>query len=101
MASSSIDYDSKDLCLIDCGVSSFQEIPLKAHLVSLNLHSNYISHIECLGHLKLLKHLDLSANQIRVIEGLDGLVSLKTLNLSCNLLSSVEGLSDLRYIKIF
>ncbi|XP_045191730.2 leucine-rich repeat and coiled-coil domain-containing protein 1-like [Mercenaria mercenaria] len=99
MASASIDIDSPDLCLIDCGISSLQEIPLKSHLVSLNLHSNYISCIDCLSHLKLLKHLDLSANQIRVIEGLDGLASLKTLNLSCNLLSCVEGLSNLRHLE--
>ena len=92
----SIDLDSTELCMIDCGVSSLDDVPLRSHLKVLNLHSNYISRIVNISHLKLLKHLDLSANQIRVMEGLGGLVSLKTLNLSCNLLTSIEGLSSLR-----
>jgi len=83
MAEKSIDLDSTELCLIDCGITTLQDVPLKAHLISLNLHSNHISRIECLGHLRFLKHLDLSANQIDRIQGLEGLVSLKTLNLSC------------------
>lgn len=98
MADKSLDLDSTELCLIDCGIATLQDVPLRNHLISLNLHSNHISRIECLGHLRLLKHLDLSANQIRYIQGLDGLVSLKTLNLSCNLLESVEGVSALRYM---
>ncbi|XP_052817378.1 leucine-rich repeat and coiled-coil domain-containing protein 1-like [Mya arenaria] len=99
MASSSIDHDSKDLCLIDCGISSLKDTPLPNDIVSLNLHSNYISRVECLRHLRLLKHLDLSANQISYIEGLDNLVNLTTLNLSCNLLKSVQGLTALRNLE--
>ena len=96
MDNSQIDLDAKELCLIDCGVTSLLDIPLRNHLQSINLHSNYINRIEGLQHLKFLKHLDLSANQIRIIEGLDGLVLLKTLNLSCNTLKTLDGMSALR-----
>jgi len=96
MADKSTDLDSQDLCLIDCGISSLRNTPLPCHIVNLNLHSNYISRIESLGHLRNLKHLDLSANQISYIEGLDGLTALTTLNLSCNLLKAVQGLTALR-----
>ncbi|KAL3860359.1 hypothetical protein ACJMK2_010495, partial [Sinanodonta woodiana] len=91
-----IDLDSNELCLIDSGIQSMKNVPLRAHLQVLNLHSNYITKIENLSHLRLLKHLDLSSNHIAHIENLDSLVSLRTLNLSCNLISRVEGLSNLR-----
>ncbi|KAK6185289.1 hypothetical protein SNE40_007555 [Patella caerulea] len=96
MASSSLDLSSTELSLIDCGVSSLLDLPLQSHLLSLNLHSNYIQRLENLNRLTLLRHLDLSSNQIAKIEGLDSLKSLRTLNLSCNLICVVEGLFQLR-----
>ncbi|XP_041375167.1 leucine-rich repeat and coiled-coil domain-containing protein 1-like isoform X2 [Gigantopelta aegis] len=100
MASGRIDLDSTELCLIDSGICSLKDVPLRAHLVTLNLHSNYIKTIENLTRLRQLQHLDLSSNQISRIEGLDGLVSLRTLNLSCNLIVSVTGLSLRSLVKV-
>ncbi|XP_050399129.1 leucine-rich repeat and coiled-coil domain-containing protein 1 isoform X4 [Patella vulgata] len=96
MATSSLDLSSTELSLIDCGVSGLLDLPLQSHLLSLNLHSNYIQRLENLNRLTLLRHLDLSSNQITKIEGLDSLKSLRTLNLSCNLICVVEGLFQLR-----
>ncbi|XP_069112370.1 leucine-rich repeat and coiled-coil domain-containing protein 1-like [Argopecten irradians] len=91
-----MDMDSHELCLIDSGISSLQQVPLRPHLQSINLHGNFIQVINNLTHLYHLKHLDLSSNQITVIEGLDELNSLRTLNLSCNFLTDVRGLAGLR-----
>ncbi|XP_021352009.1 leucine-rich repeat and coiled-coil domain-containing protein 1-like [Mizuhopecten yessoensis] len=91
-----VDTESHELCLIDSGISSLQQVPLRTHLHSLNLHGNYIQVIDNLSHLHSLKHLDLSSNQINFIDGLDRLDSLRTLNLSCNFLTDVRGLAGLR-----
>ncbi|XP_048254923.1 leucine-rich repeat and coiled-coil domain-containing protein 1-like [Haliotis rufescens] len=96
MASGRLDLDSNELSLIDSGIQDIQDVPLRPHLVVLNLHSNYIQQIHNLSRLQQLRHLDLSSNQITRIEGLEGLVSLRTLNLSCNLIAEVHGLSPLR-----
>ncbi|GFO25000.1 leucine-rich repeat and coiled-coil domain-containing protein 1 [Plakobranchus ocellatus] len=99
MASKTPLDNSKHLSLIDAGVSNIWSLTLPGHLVSLNLHGNYIRHISNLSHLSRLRHLDLSANQISSIDGLDSLVCLQTLNLSCNILTSVDGLSPLRCLE--
>ncbi|XP_046547844.1 leucine-rich repeat and coiled-coil domain-containing protein 1-like [Haliotis rubra] len=96
MASGRVDLDSNELCLIDSGVHDIRDVPLRPHLLVLNLHSNYIQQIHNLSRLQQLRHLDLSSNQITRIQGLEGLVSLRTLNLSCNLIAEVSGLSPLR-----
>ncbi|KAL5022406.1 hypothetical protein ScPMuIL_001561 [Solemya velum] len=96
MAHFQIDMDSAELCLIDSGIKTLDNVPVRPNLQVLNLHSNYISRIENLSCLQLLRHLDLSSNQISRIEGLDRLVSLRTLNLSCNVIAVVEGLENLR-----
>ncbi|ESO81958.1 hypothetical protein LOTGIDRAFT_65544, partial [Lottia gigantea] len=85
-----------ELSLIDCGISSLKDLPLQSHLLTVNLHSNYIQRLENLSRLSQLCHLDVSSNQISRIEGLEGLRSLRTLNLSCNMITVVEGLSHLK-----
>jgi len=86
------------LSMIDCGIRSLKEVPLKRSLVSINLHSNKIVKIENLVYLQSLIHLDLSSNQIKQIAGLNGLFSLKSLNLSCNFITSIENLTDLKHL---
>ena len=86
------------LSMIDCGIRSLKEVPLKRSLVSVNLHSNKIIKIENLVFLSSLSHLDLSSNQIKLMTGLGGLFSLKSLNLSCNFISAIENLTDLKQL---
>lgn len=88
--------DGHELCLIDSGIKSLQNVPIQPNLNVINLHSNFIQRIENLHQLHYLKHLDLSSNQLSCIEGLEDLTSLRTLNLSCNFLSDVRGLAGLR-----
>ncbi|XP_076112416.1 leucine-rich repeat and coiled-coil domain-containing protein 1-like [Mytilus galloprovincialis] len=90
------DTDGHELCLIDSGVKSLLNVPIRPNLQVINLHSNFIQRIENLQNVYQLKHLDLSSNQLTYIEGLEGLASLRTLNLSCNFLSDVRGLAGLR-----
>ncbi|CAC5362345.1 LRRCC1 [Mytilus coruscus] len=90
------DTDGHELCLIDSGIKSLLNVPIRPNLQVINLHSNFIQRIENLQNLYQLKHLDLSSNQLTYIEGLEGLDSLRTLNLSCNFLSDVRGLAGLR-----
>ena len=82
--------------MIDSGIKSLNDLPLKSNLLSLNLHSNFILKIENLSLLQFLTHLDLSSNRISCIGGLSGLVSLRSLNLSCNLITSIENLDCLK-----
>ncbi|NXG22077.1 LRCC1 protein, partial [Grallaria varia] len=84
-----------ELSLMDKGLKSLLHVPLPPDLHTLSAHSNRITRIEGLGHLRNLQHLDLSANQIRRIEGLGSLANLRTLSLSCNLITKVEGLENL------
>jgi hypothetical protein len=84
------------LSMIDCGVKSLNDLPLKANLLSINLHSNFILKIENLSLLQFLTHLDLSSNKISHIQGLNGLVSLRSLNLSCNQITSIQNLDFLK-----
>ena len=93
-----IDLSSDELCLIDSGITSLADIPLRPNIKTLNLHCNHIGRIEQLHNLTFLRYLDLSSNRISKIEGLGGLVSLRVLNLSCNLIEVVEGLENLRYM---
>lgn len=88
--------DSTALSMIDCGIKSLKDVPLKYHLTSVNLHSNQLTRIENLTYLKHLVYLDLSSNQIVKISGLNGLLSLKVLNLSCNCIVTIENLGDLK-----
>jgi hypothetical protein len=90
--------DSNTLSMIDCGIRSLNDLPLKFNLTSINLHSNSISKIENLIYLQNLIYLDLSSNRITKIQGLNGLVSLKMLNLSCNLIVSIENLECLKQL---
>jgi hypothetical protein len=92
------DAASTSLSMIDCGIKSLRDIPVKYNLTSINLHSNLISKMENLIYLQNLAHLDLSSNRIVKIDGLSGLVSLKTLNLSCNLITSIENLDGLKQL---
>ena len=62
-----------NLSMIDCGIKSIREVPLKLNLISINLHSNKLIKIENLSYLQNLIHLDLSSNQIKQINGLNGL----------------------------
>ena len=89
-----------NLSMIDCGIRSLIDVPLRLTVTSINLHSNSIAKIENIHFLQSLVHLDLSSNQIKQIEGLQGLVSLRTLNLSCNLISVVENLSGLKQLNM-
>lgn len=91
--------DPVNLSMIDCGIKSLKNIPLKLNTVSINLHSNFIQRIENLHFLQSLVHLDLSSNQIKRIDGLQGLVSLQSLNLSCNSIVSIENLDGLKALK--
>uniref|UniRef100_A0A4W4DPS3 Leucine-rich repeat and coiled-coil domain-containing protein 1 n=2 Tax=Electrophorus electricus TaxID=8005 RepID=A0A4W4DPS3_ELEEL len=84
-----------ELCLIDKGISSLLEVPLKSNITSLNLHCNRLAKIEGLTAAWHIRHLDLSSNHISRIEGLGSLSSLRTLNLSCNNITKVEGLNGL------
>jgi leucine-rich repeat/coiled-coil domain-containing protein 1 len=90
------DSDGHELCLIDSGIKTLLNVPLRPNLQVINLHSNFIQRIENFNNLRHLKHIDLSSNQLTCIEGLEGLASLRTLNLSCNFLSDVRGLAGLR-----
>lgn len=94
------DTDGHELCLIDSGIKSLLNVPIRPNLQVINLHSNFIQRIENLQNVYQLKHLDLSSNQLTYIEGLEGLASLRTLNLSCNFLSDVRGLAGLRLVNI-
>jgi len=94
----SLDLDSDELSLIDCGITSLCNVPVKSQLLSLNLHCNRIERIENVDSLTRLRHLDLSSNQIHRMDGFDKLVSLRTLNLSCNLIECVSGLDNLRFV---
>ncbi|XP_061151060.1 leucine-rich repeat and coiled-coil domain-containing protein 1 isoform X1 [Syngnathus typhle] len=87
--------EEKEISLIDKGISSLLEVPLRPTITSLNLHCNRIPRIEGLASALLLRHLDLSSNCIAVIEGLASLTALRTLNLSCNAITKVEGLKGL------
>ena len=91
--------EKESLSMIDCGIKSLKDIPLKVNLVSINLHSNLLAQIENLAFLQNLMHLDLSSNKINEINGLNSLVSLKTLNLSCNLIKTIENLDGLKHLK--
>ncbi|XP_076828286.1 leucine-rich repeat and coiled-coil domain-containing protein 1 [Brachyhypopomus gauderio] len=84
-----------EICLIDKGISSLLEVPLKSDITSLNLHCNRLVKIEGLASAWHIRHLDLSSNHISRIEGLGSLSSLRTLNLSCNNITKVEGLNGL------
>ncbi|XP_077983130.1 leucine-rich repeat and coiled-coil domain-containing protein 1-like [Glandiceps talaboti] len=88
-----------EVVLIDSGITSLCNIPLKGHIQILNLHCNNITSIENINQLSTLKHLDLSSNQISKIEGLEGLMSLKTLNLSCNRITKIKGLTGLKSLE--
>lgn len=94
----SLDLDADELSLIDCGITTLRNVPLKFQLLSLNLHCNQIEQIEGMDYLTHLRHLDLSSNHIQRMDGLDSLVSLRTLNLSCNLIEHVSGFNNLRWV---
>ena len=85
-----------ELCLMDAGVQSMNDLPLTNHIQSINLHCNQIGKIENLQRLQHLCHLDLSSNHLTRIEGLDGLFALRTLNVACNQLSTLTGLRSLK-----
>ncbi|XP_013401506.2 leucine-rich repeat and coiled-coil domain-containing protein 1 [Lingula anatina] len=97
MTSFGIDVDSEELCMIDSGLQSLSDVPIRQYnnLKVLNLHCNFLRRIENLQ-LRSLLHLDLSSNQIERIEGLDSLSNLRTLNLACNQITTVQGLDGLR-----
>jgi hypothetical protein len=86
------------LSMIDCGVKSLRDLPIKYNLTSINLHSNLIAKIENLIYLQNLAHLDLSSNRITKLDGLSGLVSLRSLNLSCNAIATIENLDGLKQL---
>ena len=90
-----MESESKELCLIDSGISSLADLALHSKLRILNLHCNQIRKIERLHLAQNLRHLDLSSNQIKKIECLDYLGQLRTLNLSCNQIEVMEGLAGL------
>lgn len=97
------DKTENTLSLIDCGIKSLKDVPLKLNLISINLHSNKLTKIENLTYLHNLNHLDLSSNQIKHISGINSLVSLKSINLSCNLITTIEnldGLQELRWLNL-
>lgn len=85
-----------EFCLMDAGVQNLKDLPLTAHIQSINLHCNQIAKIENLRNLRHLCHLDLSSNHLTRIEGLDGLLNLRTLNVACNQLSTITGLRSLK-----
>eukprot|EP00057_Strongylocentrotus_purpuratus_P015265 XP_011669739.1 PREDICTED: leucine-rich repeat and coiled-coil domain-containing protein 1 [Strongylocentrotus purpuratus] len=85
-----------EFCLMDAGVQNLKDLPLTAHIQSINLHCNQIAKIENLQNLRHLRHLDLSSNHLTRIEGLDGLLNLRTLNVACNQLSTITGLRSLK-----
>jgi len=90
-----MDLTADDLCLIDAGITSLHDVPVNSSLLSLNLHCNYIVHIDNLHSAHALCHLDLSSNRITSMRGLSSLSRLQTLNLSCNFIDHVIGLGGL------
>ncbi|XP_066929451.1 leucine-rich repeat and coiled-coil domain-containing protein 1-like [Clytia hemisphaerica] len=91
---------NQELCLIDSGITSLDEVNLSDALVNLNLHCNHIREVgDQLTHHKTLKYLDLSSNKLKEISGLSGCVNLQFLNLASNYITKVKGIDRLRRLK--
>ena len=92
---------NQELCLIDAGITSLENVNLPDDLVNLNLHCNHIKEVgDQFTHHKTLKYLDLSSNKLKEISGLSGCANLQFLNLASNYITKVKGLDRLRYLKL-
>ena len=89
---------ANQLCMIDSGIATLDDLNLPESLINLNLHFNLIQDVsDNLTHLCNLKYLDLSSNKLSSTLGLSFCINLQVLNLASNRITGINGLEKLRY----
>lgn len=93
---------TNQLCMIDAGITTLDNLNLPESLNNLNLHYNSIHDVgDNLAHLFNLKYLDLSSNKLKSTLGLSFCLNLQVLNLASNQITTISNLEKLRYLLFF